>query len=71
MHPLRYTENQFDAEFIDVLREACFQYIQHQGDATLSDIASFIRNKGFSKVELREGLGFGFSKFKLFTNLKH
>lgn len=37
-----------------MLREACFQYIQHQGDATLRDITSFIRNKGFSKVDLRE-----------------
>ena len=37
-----------------MLREACFQYIQHQGDATLRDIASFIRNKGFSKVDLGE-----------------
>mmetsp|Transcript_6760 Transcript_6760/g.14940 ORF Transcript_6760/g.14940 Transcript_6760/m.14940 type:complete len:285 (-) Transcript_6760:528-1382(-) len=49
-----YTENQFDSEFIEVLREACFQYIQRQGDTTLSDIAAFIRLKGFSKVDLRE-----------------
>lgn len=49
-----YTENQFDAEFIEVLREACFKYIQHQGDTTVQDVAMFIRNKGFSKVDLRE-----------------
>jgi hypothetical protein len=51
---LRYTENQFDAEYIEVLREACFQYIQRQGDTTLKDIAMFVRSRGFSKVELRE-----------------
>ncbi|PNH06733.1 DNA-directed RNA polymerase III subunit RPC6 [Tetrabaena socialis] len=48
-----YTENQFDSEFINVLREACFSYIVRQGDASLGTIASFIRAKGFSKVELR------------------
>ncbi|GAX75508.1 hypothetical protein CEUSTIGMA_g2951.t1 [Chlamydomonas eustigma] len=49
-----YTENQFDAEYIEVLREACFQYIQRQGDTTLKHIAMFVRSRGFSKVELRE-----------------
>ncbi|KXZ56996.1 hypothetical protein GPECTOR_1g90 [Gonium pectorale] len=48
-----YTENQFDSEFIHVLREACFSYIQRQGDVSLGAIATFIRAKGFSKVELR------------------
>ncbi|GFR47134.1 hypothetical protein Agub_g8822 [Astrephomene gubernaculifera] len=48
-----YTENQFDSEFIHVLREACFSYIHRQGDASLGAIAAFIRAKGFSKVELR------------------
>lgn len=48
-----YTENQFDSEFINVLREACFNYISRQGDASLGAIAAFIRQKGFSKVELR------------------
>eukprot|EP00798_Chlamydomonas_sp_ICE-L_P004425 gene4425-14557_t len=48
-----YTENQFDSEFIDVLREACFQYIQRQGDTTMTQIGTFIKQKGFSKVDLR------------------
>lgn len=48
-----YTENQFDSEFIGVLQEACYRYIRHQGDATLKDLASFVRSKGFSKVDLR------------------
>jgi hypothetical protein len=50
----RYTEHEFDSEFIEALREACFRYIDRQGDATLTDIASFIASKGFSKVDLRE-----------------
>ena len=50
----RYTESQFDSEFIEVLREACFAYLQRQGDTTLKDIAKFIRAKGFSRVDLRE-----------------
>lgn len=49
-----YTEHEFDSEFIEALREACFRYIDRQGDATLTDIASFIASKGFSKVDLRE-----------------
>ncbi|GLI65586.1 hypothetical protein VaNZ11_009160 [Volvox africanus] len=48
-----YTENQFDSEFINVLREACYSYIQRQKDTSLGDIAAFIRSRGFSKVELR------------------
>ncbi len=46
----RYTENQFDSEFINVLREACFSYIQRQKDVSLGAIATFIRGRGFSKV---------------------
>lgn len=48
-----YTENQFDAEFIEVLRDLCFQYIQRIGEATLDDVASHIRSRGVSKVDLR------------------
>eukprot|EP00877_Chromochloris_zofingiensis_P008174 jgi/Chrzof1/360/Cz01g13030.t1 len=50
----RYTENQFDSEFIDVLRETCFKFVSIQGDTTLASIASFISSKGFAKVELRQ-----------------
>eukprot|EP00873_Tetraselmis_striata_P028789 jgi/Tetstr1/449053/TSEL_036268.t1 len=49
-----YTEQEFDSEFIEALREACFRYIDRQGDATLTDISAFIATKGFSKVDLRD-----------------
>lgn len=49
---VRYTEHEFDSEFIEALREACFRYIEKQGDATLSEIAGFIQSRGFSKVNL-------------------
>uniref|UniRef100_A0A7S0UN05 DNA-directed RNA polymerase III subunit RPC6 n=1 Tax=Polytomella parva TaxID=51329 RepID=A0A7S0UN05_9CHLO len=48
-----YTENQFDAEFIDVLREACYRYIVMEKDVTVNRVADFIRSRGFSKVDLR------------------
>merc|ERR1712150_30103 len=48
-----YTEQEFDSEFIKILRDACYRYIEKQGDATLADIAAFIQSKGFSKVDLR------------------
>jgi DNA-directed RNA polymerase III subunit RPC6 len=49
-----YTEHEFDSEFIEALREACLRFIQKQGDATLEEIAAFIKGRGFSKVDLRE-----------------
>lgn len=55
--PRRYTENQFDAEFIYVLREACYKYIVHCGDTTLRQIAAFVKDKGFSKVRARAHVG--------------
>ncbi|EFJ44657.1 hypothetical protein VOLCADRAFT_118667 [Volvox carteri f. nagariensis] len=50
-----YTENQFDSEFINVLREACYSYIKRKDkvSSSLGEIAAFIRSRGFSKVELR------------------
>lgn len=49
-----YTESQFDAEFIDVLREATCQYISRQKDTTISEIAAFIKSKGLAKVALQD-----------------
>ena len=50
----RYTAHEFDSEFIEALREACFRYIENQGDATLAEVATFIQSRGFSKVDLRQ-----------------
>ena len=41
----RYTENEFDSEFFEVLQNACYQYIQSRGSATLEEIADFIKEK--------------------------
>mmetsp|Transcript_13218 Transcript_13218/g.25274 ORF Transcript_13218/g.25274 Transcript_13218/m.25274 type:complete len:292 (+) Transcript_13218:460-1335(+) len=48
-----YTEQEFDAEFISVLREHCLKFILHRGRVTLEDICDFVSNTGMSKVELR------------------
>mmetsp|Transcript_8655 Transcript_8655/g.23255 ORF Transcript_8655/g.23255 Transcript_8655/m.23255 type:complete len:285 (-) Transcript_8655:628-1482(-) len=49
-----YTENQFDAAFIDALRDACMQFIQRKGNTTLREIGEFIASKKFAKVDLRD-----------------
>jgi DNA-directed RNA polymerase III subunit RPC6 len=51
----RYTENQFDSEFIDVLRETCYRLVQKQDNphASLSNITAFINSKGLARVELQ------------------
>ncbi|KAK3262962.1 hypothetical protein CYMTET_28211 [Cymbomonas tetramitiformis] len=48
-----YTEQEFDAEFIEVLRGHCLKYIEHQGRATLDEVVEFVSSSGLSKVELR------------------
>jgi hypothetical protein len=48
-----YTENQFDSEFIEVLREACFAYINRQGDTTLKEVST--SRQGLQ--ELATGMG--------------
>ena len=50
-----YTENQFDTGFIEALSTACFTYVLRQKDATVPEIAAFVRARGFAKVELQEG----------------
>eukprot|EP00850_Spirogloea_muscicola_P012381 SM000079S22499 [mRNA] locus=s79:566013:569249:+ [translate_table: standard] len=48
-----YTEHEFDAEFIAVLRQQCLQYILHKGAVTLEDVAEAVRLSGVTREELR------------------
>lgn len=50
--PRRYTENQFDSAFIDVLREAVVGFVTRKGDTTLREVADFIAAKKFAKVRV-------------------
>ena len=51
---VRYTENEFDHEFIEVLRNACLKFVLRQQKTTLKAISAFIHEKGLSNVELKE-----------------
>ncbi|GAQ88488.1 DNA-directed RNA polymerase III subunit RPC6 [Klebsormidium nitens] len=48
-----YTEQEFDAEFIGVLREAVKKFVENQGKVTLEEIAAFVKSSGATKVDLR------------------
>jgi len=48
-----YTEQEFDAEFIEVLRDHCLKFILHKVRVTLEEICEFVASTGMSKVELR------------------
>lgn len=42
----RYTDQDFDAEFIQVLQQACQKYIENVEDgATLKEVARFVQEK--------------------------
>lgn len=41
----RYTDQDFDAEFIHILQQACQKYIDNEREATLEEVADFIRTK--------------------------
>ena len=41
----RYTDQDFDAEFIHILQQACQKYIDNEGETTLEEVADFIRTK--------------------------
>jgi len=42
----RYTDQDFDAEFIQVLQQACQKYIENVEDgATLKEVAQFVQDK--------------------------
>lgn len=49
-----YTENQFDHEFIEVLRTAAYRFIEQEGDTTIPRITQYIKTTGLSKVDLRD-----------------
>ncbi|KAF6256768.1 RNA polymerase Rpc34 subunit-domain-containing protein [Scenedesmus sp. NREL 46B-D3] len=51
-----YTDRQLDREFIEVLRETCFKLVERSESPhiCLADIAHFVKDKGLSRIELRE-----------------
>jgi|UniRef100_A0A7R9T920 DNA-directed RNA polymerase III subunit RPC6 len=47
-----YTEHEYDAEFISVLREQCDKFINSRGKATLDDVWDFVKRAKLSNVDL-------------------
>ena len=47
-----YTEHEYDAEFINVLREQCVKFILARGKVTLEDVCDFVKQTKLSHVEL-------------------
>ena len=47
-----YTEHEYDAEFINVLREQCEKFIVGQGKVTLDQVSDFVKKTKLSHVEL-------------------
>ena len=47
-----YTEHEYDAEFINVLREQCEKFIVAQGKVTLDQVSDFVEKTKLSHVEL-------------------
>lgn len=47
-----YTNQEFDAEFIEVVREACHRFILNKGKVTLDDIADFIIESNLCRCKL-------------------
>jgi hypothetical protein len=45
-----YTEQEFDAEFIGVLREAVKKFVEQREKVTLEEIAAFVKSSGATKV---------------------
>ena len=48
-----YTEQEYDAEFISVLREQCVKFICSKDRVTLEEVSDFVRSSKLSHVELR------------------
>ena len=48
-----YTEQEFDADFINVLRDTCLTYIIQKKQVTLEQIASHVQRSGVIKEALR------------------
>jgi DNA-directed RNA polymerase III subunit RPC6 len=47
-----YTEHEYDAEFIHVLREQCVKFILARGKVTLEDVCDFVKRTKLSHVDL-------------------
>lgn len=47
-----YTENEFDSEFIDVLRRSCLKFIETQGAADLEQVCQHIDEQAVATVTL-------------------
>ena len=47
-----YTEHEYDAEFISVLREQCVKFIMSRGKVTLDEVCDFVKQTKLSHVEL-------------------
>jgi len=47
-----YTEHEYDAEFINVLREQCVKFICSKDRVTLEEVSDFVRSSKLSHVEL-------------------
>lgn len=49
-----YTNNEYDIEFVEMLRTQCLKFIKQEGDPTLDDIFAFVHEKGISRINLPE-----------------
>lgn len=43
--PFRYTDQDYDSEFINVLQQQCYKFIKQEGDPTLEEVSNFIHEK--------------------------
>lgn len=48
-----YTDQEFDSEFINVLKQQCVQFVLKQGLASVENVADAVRKSGITKEELR------------------
>lgn len=48
-----YSDQEFDSEFIGVLRDQCLQYVLNEAPVMLEDIADRVRRSGITKEDLR------------------
>eukprot|EP00250_Pteridium_aquilinum_P028806 c3786_g1_i1 orf=667-1548(-) len=48
-----YTDQVFDSEFINVMKQQCVQFVLKQGLASVENIADAVRKSGITKEELR------------------
>lgn len=48
-----YTDQVFDSEFINVMKQQCLQFVLKQGLASVESIADAVRKSGITKEELR------------------